>query len=77
MPKYSFSGHETFHCRQFWLKKGCDFVKQQGQFNDGNAVAALGVGRNMVTSIQFWLKSFGLLDEELQTTPIADTIFAV
>ena len=43
----------------------------------GNAVAALGVGRNMVTSIQFWLKSFGLLDEELQTTPIADTIFAV
>lgn len=62
MPKYSFSGHETFHCRQFWLKKGYDFAKQQGQFNDGNAVAALGVGRNMVTSIQFWLKSFGLLN---------------
>ncbi len=30
----------------------------------------------MVTSIQFWLKSFGLQDDELQTTPIADTLFA-
>jgi len=76
MLKYSFSGHETFHCRQFWLKKGYDFVKQHGQFADGNAVAALGVGRNMVTAIQFWLKSFGLVDDTLQPTPIADLIFA-
>lgn len=76
MPKYAFSGHETFHCRQFWLKKGYDFAKQQGQFADGDAVAALGVGRNMVTAIQFWLKSFGLINETGQTTPLADFIFA-
>ena len=75
MLKYSFSGHETFHCRQFWLKKGYDFVKQQGQFADGDAVSALGVGRNMVIAIQFWMKSFGLIDEALQTTPLADTLF--
>lgn len=75
MTKYSFSGHETFHCRQFWLKKGYDFVKQQGQFSDRDAVAALGVGRNMVTSIQFWLKSFGLIDDVQRTTAIADLIF--
>ena len=74
MLKYSFSGHETFHCRQFWLKKGYDFVKQQGQFADGDAVSALGVGRNMVIAIQFWLKSFGLIDEALQTTPLARAI---
>jgi len=24
MVKLSFSGHEKFHCRQFWLKKGYD-----------------------------------------------------
>lgn len=76
MLKYSFSGHETFHCRQFWLKKGYDFVKQQGQFADGDAVASLGVGRNMVTAIQFWLKSFRLVDDGGQPTPIADLIFA-
>jgi len=75
MPKYSFSGHETFHCRPFWLKKGYDFIKQEGQFVDGDAVATLGVGRNMVTSIQFWLKSFGLIDDQQRTTPVADVVF--
>jgi hypothetical protein len=64
MQKYSFSGHETFHCRQFWLKKGYDFTKQQGQFSDDDAGSALGVGRNMVISLQHWLKSFGLLTDE-------------
>lgn len=24
--KLKFSGHESFHCRQFWLKKGFDHV---------------------------------------------------
>ncbi|RYG02779.1 MAG: DUF4007 family protein, partial [Chitinophagaceae bacterium] len=23
--KYTFSGHETFHCRHLWLKKGYEF----------------------------------------------------
>ena len=27
MKKLTFSGHETFHCRNFWLKKGYDFIK--------------------------------------------------
>ena len=75
MRKYSFSGHETFHCRQFWLKKGYDFAKQAGQFADGDAGITLGVGRNMVISLQYWLKSFGLLTEDQQATAIADTIF--
>ena len=75
MPKYSFSGHETFHCRQFWLKKGYDFIKQQGQFADGDAVAALGVGRNMVIALPYWLRSFGLTDDQQQTTRLADLIF--
>ncbi|MDX9931639.1 MAG: DUF4007 family protein, partial [Bacteroidales bacterium] len=25
--KYTFSGHDSFQCRQLWLKKGYDFVK--------------------------------------------------
>lgn len=24
--KLTFSGHDTFHCRHLWLKKGYDFV---------------------------------------------------
>ncbi len=48
MNKLSFSGHESFHCRQFWLKKGYDFVQRRGKFSDKNAVVELGVGKNMV-----------------------------
>jgi hypothetical protein len=60
--KLSFTGHDTFHCRTYWLKKGFDFVENGGTFND-EAVVDLGVGRNMVNGIRFWLKSFGMTDE--------------
>lgn len=31
MSELTFSGHETFHCRQFWLKKGYDFKYEEGK----------------------------------------------
>ncbi|TAG06404.1 MAG: DUF4007 family protein [Cytophagia bacterium] len=70
----SFSGHQTFTCKQFWLKKGYQFVKNKKKFTDKNAVVDLGVGKNMVASIHFWLKSFAILDNE-GITEIADFIF--
>ncbi|MFT4661672.1 MAG: hypothetical protein ACI8XB_001952 [Patiriisocius sp.] len=59
-----FSGHETFHCKHFWLKKGYDFVESGNEFKEPEAVVKLGVGKNMVSSISFWLKAFGLLSTE-------------
>ncbi len=67
MNKFFFSGHETFICKQFWLKKGYDYLTAGLQFSDKNAVVNLGVGKNMVTSIQFWMKAFGLLEEDGRT----------
>ncbi|MGB0931249.1 MAG: DUF4007 family protein, partial [Chitinophagales bacterium] len=76
MAKFTFSGHDTFHCRHFWLKKGYDFVKADKKFNSDTAVVDLGVGKNMVNSIRFWLKSFYIVEENYQnTTKIADYIF--
>ncbi len=63
MGKYTFAGHETFHCRNYWLKKGLDHIWDNNRFND-EAVIHLGVGKNMVTSIRFWLKAFGLIDKD-------------
>lgn len=74
MAKYSFSGHETFYCRSLWLKKGYDFIKEGHSFNDPNAVIRLGVGKNMVASIRFWLKAFGLTIND-QPTQLADLLF--
>jgi hypothetical protein len=41
--KYTFSGHDSFHCRQLWLKKGFDFVQEGNAFN--NALVKLGDGK--------------------------------
>lgn len=56
MNSYSFSGHESFSCKSLWLKKGYDFVVQERDFNAPDAVIYLGVGKNMVSSIRYWLK---------------------
>ncbi len=46
--KYTFSGHDSFQCRQLWLKKGYDYVWKGKNVNDEDAVVRLGVGKNMV-----------------------------
>jgi hypothetical protein len=59
--KYNFSGHESFQCRSLWLKKGYDFVSSNGHFSREDAVVSLGVGKNMVTAIRFWMKAFNII----------------
>lgn len=63
MAKYCFSGHESFACKSLWLKKGYDFVVQERDFNAPDAVVYLGVGKNMVSSIRYWLKVCKIYDE--------------
>ena len=63
MARPIFSGHESFACKSHWLKRGYDFVRGENNFNDDDAVVRLGVGKNMVTSIKFWLKAIGLLKD--------------
>jgi hypothetical protein len=60
--KYTFSGHDSFQCRQLWLKKGYDFIQSQKSFNDEDAVVKLGVGKNMVSAIRYWMKAFNIID---------------
>lgn len=71
VEKYTFSGHESFPCKSLWLKKGYDYETAGEDFNDPQAVVKLGVGKNMVSSIRYWLKSFGL-NKESKTRWIAD-----
>ena len=65
--KYVFSGHESFPCKTLWLKKGYDFVVHDKDFNNPEAVIDLGVGKNMVASIRYWLKVFGLCQNDQPT----------
>lgn len=68
--RYTFSGHESFTCKSLWLKKGYDFISNDYDFNAPDAVIQLGVGKNMVASIRYWMRTFGMTqNDELQ--PIA------
>lgn len=71
-----FTGHETFVVRTFWPKKGYDFINNGGSFSNENAVVDLGVGKNMVASINFWMKALGLYnDQDKSLTEFANYIF--
>ena len=72
--KFTFSGHESFPCKTLWLKKGYDFVVAGNDFNSPEAVIGLGVGKNMVASIRFWLRAFGITEND-RPTIIADYLF--
>lgn len=73
--KLSFSGHESFQCRSLWPKKGYDFVRAGHSFTSEDAVVELGVGKNMVNAIRYWMKAFGLTYENDKPTPLADRLF--
>lgn len=72
--RYSFSGHESFPCKSLWLKKGYDFIVSGNSFNSPEAVIGLGVGKNMVASIRFWLKVFGITVND-EITWLGDYLF--
>lgn len=74
--KYTFSGHESFQCRHLWLKKGYDFVNKKKSFNDEDAVVELGVGKNMVSAIRFWMKAFNLISAKDEPTEFAHKILS-
>jgi hypothetical protein len=73
--RFTFSGHDSFQCRQLWLKKGFDYVLQGKNFNDEDAVVQLGVGKNMVSSIRFWLKAFDIIDNQDRPTEFGGRMF--
>ena len=72
--KYVFSGHESFPCRMLWPIKGYDYIVKDNNFNDPNSVVELGVGKNMVASIRYWLKALGMTEQDKPTT-LANYLF--
>lgn len=79
MSNLKFSGHDTFSCRQQWLLKGIELIDNKnlkGFQNLEESILNLGVGKNMVQAIQYWIRAFGLIDDEKKLTSIAKLIFS-
>jgi len=61
-----FAGHETFPLRLLWLKKAYDAVEggaATGTFQEQDAIARFGVGRNMAASMRYWALASRLFEE--------------
>lgn len=74
--KLGFTGHDSFQCRHFWLKKGFDFVLNGHSFSHENAVVNLGVGKNMVAAIRYWLKAFHITNSRDEITDFGTLLLA-
>ncbi|NYF33822.1 DUF4007 family protein [Sphingopyxis sp. JAI108] len=77
-----FAGHETFPLRLLWLKKAYDAVGDGADartFQEQDAIARFGVGRNMAASMRYWALATGFFSEEdrvIAPTPLGRSILA-
>lgn len=61
---FKFSGHETFPCRYAWLPKSFAALSENPHVfsDDDNAMVVLGIGKNMVRAIKFWIQAIGIAE---------------
>jgi hypothetical protein len=61
---FRYSGHETFPCRYAWLPKAFYAITTDPQAfsNEENAMIRLGVGKNMVRAIRFWMVEMSIAE---------------
>ena len=64
--KVSFGRHETFALRYSWLTKGYQAITDKNfDFSDADAATVrLGVGKNMVSSIRYWLRACQMIQSD-------------
>lgn len=63
--KIRLQGHEKFVLREGWLNKGIMQVKSNPTvFLGKEGPDVFGIGNNMVKSLRYWLKAFGLIVEK-------------
>ena len=76
----AFGRHETFPLRYSWLTKGYQALLNNPKvFGSPDATVTLGVGKNMVGAIRYWLLASRLIepaeDKGFQPTPVGSAIF--
>lgn len=76
--RVAFGRHQTFAVRFGWLSKGFQALKRNPNIlRSEGAIAELGVGKNMVESIGYWVRAFQLIEAETtKPTQIGSKIFS-
>ncbi|MER8944076.1 DUF4007 family protein [Mesorhizobium sp. M0915] len=79
---FRFSGHESFACRYAWLPKAYRAISKNPAifFDEEQAMVELGVGKNMVRSLRFWVDVMGVAsptgDKQHRLTDFGHAVFA-
>ncbi|NOQ63081.1 MAG: DUF4007 family protein [Methyloprofundus sp.] len=78
--KAAFGRHETFALRYGWLTKGFQaFHQDPAIFNSDAATVTLGVGKNMVNAIRYWLRATQMIAttaDGLQATELGTALLS-
>ena len=83
---YTFYRHQTFHIRDVWLHKGIKILNKDPRSlsASSNSHHELGIGKNMLDSLRYWMQATGLAEPSKQnssgpipliTTELANLIF--
>ena len=60
-----FGQHQTFHLRVNWLRKGISMLQKDPRFfYDNEAAEKVGLGKNMVQSLKFWMTVTNIIAED-------------
>ena len=78
--KVSFGRHESFPLRFGWITKGLEALQDDPDvFASEDATVTLGVGKNMVSAIRYWLLATGMVERTtrhgLKRTTIGEILF--
>jgi hypothetical protein len=78
----AYARHESFYLRDKWVSKGMKAIKEDPRFfYDNDGFEKVGLGKNMVKSLRFWLQATNLMEEngnkEHVLTEIGKIIFTV
>ncbi|MHC8520850.1 DUF4007 family protein [Rossellomorea sp. H39__3] len=61
----TYGQHQSFYLRDRWLNKAIKHLKQDERFfYDDEAFEKMGLGKNMVKSLRFWVVATGVVEEK-------------
>lgn len=71
---YRFSGHESFPLRYAWLPKAVHAISDNPKVfaNEEEAMVELGLGKNMVRALRFWVQATGVAEPDADGLRVTD-----
>lgn len=62
----AYARHQSFYLRDKWISKGLRFVIEEPRFfYNPEGFEKIGLGKNMVQSLRFWLNAMNLIEESV------------